>query len=43
MKTMLNNRVIQLVDKNGNMVNNYQYDKWGNIRTSTIVDVTDYR
>jgi RHS repeat-associated protein len=26
--------VIQIVDKNGNVVNNYQYDEWGNILTS---------
>jgi RHS repeat-associated protein len=26
--------VIQMVDRNGNVVNNYQYDEWGNILTS---------
>jgi RHS repeat-associated protein len=26
--------VVQMVDKNGNVVNNYQYDEWGNILTS---------
>lgn len=26
--------VIQIVDRNGNVVNSYEYDEWGNIRTS---------
>ena len=26
--------VIQMVDRNGNVVNNYNYDEWGNITTS---------
>ncbi len=26
--------VIQIVDRNGNVVNNYEYDEWGNILTS---------
>ncbi len=26
--------VVQMVDRNGNMVNNYQYDEWGNILMS---------